>query len=95
MAACGEETTETTAATTATTVGGTETTAGGTDTTVASTDTTLGGKDKIVIGAARPISGRLSSFEQTDFGPAYKLWVDDVNKAGGINVAAARSCPWR
>jgi branched-chain amino acid transport system substrate-binding protein len=86
VAACGETTTETTAATTATTVGGTETTAGGTDTTVASTDTTLGGKDKIVIGAARPISGSLSSFEEANFGPAYKLWVEDVNKDGGIFV---------
>ena len=43
--------------------------------------------DKIVIGAARPVSGALSSFEEANFGPAYKLWVEDVNDAGGIKVA--------
>jgi len=88
VAACGEEeTTETTAATTATTAGGTETTAGGTDTTAAPTETTLGGKDTLVFGAARPVSGPLASFEEANFGPAYKCWAEDVNAAGGIMVA--------
>ncbi len=44
-------------------------------------------QDKIVIGAARPVSGPLSFFEENAFGPAYRLWVQDVNAAGGINVA--------
>ena len=43
-------------------------------------------KDKIVIGAARPISGPLSVFEETGFGPVYKMWVDQVNAEGGIYV---------
>jgi ABC-type branched-subunit amino acid transport system substrate-binding protein len=94
VGACGgdTETTTTTAAggggtTVTTTGGGTATTGGGTATTAATTATTLGGKDKIVIGAARPISGGLSSFEEANFGPAYKVWVEDVNKDGGIFVA--------
>ncbi|MHB8868807.1 MAG: amino acid ABC transporter substrate-binding protein [Thermoleophilia bacterium] len=72
-----DDTTTTTAATTATTAGGSETT----DTTMAPPE-----QDKIVIGAARPVSGGLSVFEGNNFGPAYKLWVEDVNAAGGINV---------
>jgi branched-chain amino acid transport system substrate-binding protein len=44
-------------------------------------------QDKIVIGAARPVSGVYAVFEQAHFGPAYKIWADTVNKAGGINVA--------
>jgi branched-chain amino acid transport system substrate-binding protein len=43
-------------------------------------------KDKIIIGAARPISGPLSVFEETGFGPIYKMWVDEVNAKGGIYV---------
>lgn len=43
-------------------------------------------KDKIIIGAARPLSGPLNFFEATAFGPVYKMWVDDVNKDGGIFV---------
>jgi ABC-type branched-subunit amino acid transport system substrate-binding protein len=43
-------------------------------------------KDNIVIGAARPISGPLSVFEETGFGPVYKMWVDEVNADGGIYV---------
>jgi branched-chain amino acid transport system substrate-binding protein len=50
------------------------------------TGTTLGGKDKIVIGAARPLSGPLSFFEANAFGPIYKMWVDEVNAEGGIMV---------
>src|SRR4030042_2551794 len=47
---------------------------------------TLPPKDKIVIGAARPLSGPLSFFEATAFGPVYKMWVDEVNAGGGIFV---------
>jgi branched-chain amino acid transport system substrate-binding protein len=47
-------------------------------------------KDKIVIGAARPLSGPLKDFEDYAFGPIYKMWVDDVNAAGGIDVAGKK-----
>jgi len=77
LAGCGDGTTTTTAGTTATTAG-TETT----DTTMAQPE-----QDKIVIGAARPVSGVNAFFEENAFGPAYKLWVEDVNAAGGIDVA--------
>ena len=43
-------------------------------------------KDKILIGAARPLSGPLAVFEETAFGPIYKMWVDEVNAKGGIYV---------
>ncbi|MBW2066259.1 MAG: amino acid ABC transporter substrate-binding protein [Deltaproteobacteria bacterium] len=43
-------------------------------------------KDKIIIGAARPLSGPLSFFEANAFGPIYKMWVDEVNAKGGIYV---------
>ena len=42
-------------------------------------------KDKIIIGAARPLSGPLAFFEANAFGPIYKMWVDEVNAKGGIN----------
>jgi branched-chain amino acid transport system substrate-binding protein len=47
-------------------------------------------KDKIVFGGARPISGALKDFEDYAFGPIYKMWVDDVNAAGGINVGGKK-----
>lgn len=81
-AACGGGTTTTTAA-----VSSSDTSGGSTETTI---DPALASKDKIVIGAARPISGVNSFFEENAFGPAYKLWVDDVNKAGGINVGGKK-----
>ena len=43
-------------------------------------------KDKIVIGAARPLSGPLAFFEENAFGPIYKMWVEEVNARGGIYV---------
>ncbi|MBN1646677.1 MAG: amino acid ABC transporter substrate-binding protein [Spirochaetales bacterium] len=43
-------------------------------------------KDKIVIGASRATSGPLAIFEQISFGPIYKLWMQEVNAAGGIYV---------
>lgn len=91
FAACGEdEATTTTAATapggsTDTTSGPTDTTA--TETTETPTDTTLGGKDTVVWGAARSISGGQSIFEETAMGPIYKMYVDDINAAGGLEVA--------
>ncbi|MFH0915937.1 MAG: ABC transporter substrate-binding protein [bacterium] len=84
IAACGGETTTTAGPTT--TAGGTATTAAGATTTVASGPEPPA-VDKIVIGAARPISGVNAIFEEAHFGPAYKLWVQDVNAEGGITVA--------
>ncbi len=48
------------------------------------------GKDKIVIGAARPISGALSFFEANAFGPIYKMWANEVNAAGGMNIGGTK-----
>jgi branched-chain amino acid transport system substrate-binding protein len=43
-------------------------------------------KDKIVIGAARSLSGPLAVVEGAAFGPIFKMWVDEVNADGGIFV---------
>jgi branched-chain amino acid transport system substrate-binding protein len=43
-------------------------------------------KDKIVIGQAIALSGALVGGVQTAGGPVYELWVDEVNKDGGIYV---------
>ena len=87
--ACGDDDETATTAGPSTTAGPGDT-AGSTSTvastTEASTDTTLGGKDKIVIGAARPISGILSVYEESALGPIYKLWAEEVNAEGGIYV---------
>ena len=40
----------------------------------------------IVFGAARPLSGVYQVFEDSVFGPIYKMWVDEINAAGGIYV---------
>jgi len=81
VAGCGEDTTETTATTAD---GGTETTAATTETTTAQQPPEA---DVIKFGAARPISGVFSFFEENAFGPVAKMWIDEVNAAGGINVA--------
>jgi branched-chain amino acid transport system substrate-binding protein len=92
IAACGkDETTTTAGGGTATTAGGTGTTAttagGGTATTTVTTGGAGIGKDKILIEAARPVSGVNAIFEQAHFGPAAHLWVDEINAAGGLNIA--------
>jgi branched-chain amino acid transport system substrate-binding protein len=94
VAACGGTTT-TTAAGPATTAGGPATTAGGPATTGGVTTTVVSGptppaQDKITIGAARPISGPNAIFEQAHFGPAYHLWVEELNAAGGLEVAGKK-----
>ncbi len=43
-------------------------------------------KDKIVIGAARSLSGPLAVVEKAAFGPIFKMWVDEVNADGGIYI---------
>lgn len=63
-----------------------------TTTTPTPTETTPTGptppdQDKIVIGAARPLSGPLIQIGDFAFGPVMTLWVEEVNARGGINVA--------
>ena len=43
-------------------------------------------KTSIVIGGSRPQTGVYAVFEQTGFGPVYRMWVEEVNAAGGIYV---------
>ncbi|NLA86020.1 MAG: hypothetical protein GX847_01805, partial [Clostridiales bacterium] len=43
-------------------------------------------KTTIKIAAVRPITGTNASFEIYNYGPVYKMWVDEVNAAGGIRV---------
>ena len=43
-------------------------------------------KDKIVIGMSTSLTGPLAIIRSAGFQPIYEMWVDEVNKAGGINV---------
>ena len=43
-------------------------------------------KDKIIIGAARPLSGPWSSIGNSALGPIMTLWQEEVNADGGIYV---------
>ena len=43
-------------------------------------------KTEIVIGAVRSQTGVFALFDQTAFGPCYRMWVDKVNAEGGIYV---------
>jgi branched-chain amino acid transport system substrate-binding protein len=43
-------------------------------------------KTTITMTAVRPITGSNASFEIYNYGPVYKMWVDEVNAAGGIRV---------
>jgi len=43
-------------------------------------------KTTIKMTAVRPLSGSLVSFEYYNYGPIYRMWVAEVNKAGGIRV---------
>jgi branched-chain amino acid transport system substrate-binding protein len=43
-------------------------------------------KDTIRIGTSRSVSGPLSFFETTAYGPNYHMWVKEVNARGGIYV---------
>jgi len=47
-------------------------------------------KDKIVIGAARPISGPLNQIGDFAMGPIMQMWADDVKAAGGLKVGGKR-----
>ena len=43
-------------------------------------------KDSIKVGAVRSQTGVFAMFDQTAFGPCYRMWVDKVNADGGIYV---------
>ena len=43
-------------------------------------------KETIKIGGVRSQSGVFAVFDETAFGPIYRMWVDDVNADGGIYV---------
>ncbi|MFC2069685.1 amino acid ABC transporter substrate-binding protein [Chloroflexota bacterium] len=43
-------------------------------------------KTSIVFGGARPLSGPNAIYEETAFGPLYKMWVDEINAKGGIYI---------
>lgn len=43
-------------------------------------------KTEIVIGAVRSQTGVFALFDQTAFGPCYRMWVEEVNADGGIYV---------
>jgi len=43
-------------------------------------------KDKLVFGGARSLSGPLAIQDESCFGPAYRMWIDEVNERGGIYV---------
>jgi branched-chain amino acid transport system substrate-binding protein len=49
---------------------------------------TSGGTDKteILIGASRDITGPQAGFQEYGAAPMYKMWIDEVNAAGGIKV---------
>jgi branched-chain amino acid transport system substrate-binding protein len=44
-------------------------------------------QDEIVLGASRDITGPQAGFQEYGFAPLYKMWAEEVNAAGGINVA--------
>jgi branched-chain amino acid transport system substrate-binding protein len=69
--------------------GGTTTTTGGAGTTAVSTGGAglPAGKTKILIEAARPVTGVNAIFEQAHFGPAAHMWVNEINAAGGLKIA--------
>jgi len=43
-------------------------------------------KDSIIIGGARPLTGQGAVYEETAFGPIYKLWIEQVNAKGGLYI---------
>jgi len=43
-------------------------------------------KDTIVFGAARSQSGVFAVFDESVFGPIYRMWADEINADGGLDV---------
>jgi branched-chain amino acid transport system substrate-binding protein len=75
---CGDETTTPTTTKPTTTAATTQPTSAG---------PTPPAQDKIVIGAARPISGPLNQIGDYAMGPTMQIWADEINAKGGLNVA--------
>lgn len=47
-------------------------------------------QNEIVIGASRDITGPMAGFQAFGFAAVYKMWAEEVNAAGGINVAGKK-----
>jgi len=45
---------------------------------------------EIVIGASRDITGPQAGFQAYGYAPVYKMWIDEVNAAGGIDVGGKK-----
>ncbi len=43
-------------------------------------------RESIVIGGARPLTGPNAIYEQTAFGPIYKMWIEEINADGGLYI---------
>jgi len=43
-------------------------------------------KDSITIRGVRPSTGPNAIFEQTAFGPQYRMWADEINQSGGVYI---------
>ena len=43
-------------------------------------------KETIVFGGSRSMTGVYAFFEQSAYGPIYKMWVDDINADGGLYI---------
>ena len=43
-------------------------------------------KDVITLRGVRPVTGVNAIFEQTSFGPQYRMWVDEINQSGGVYI---------
>ena len=55
-------------------------------TTTTPTTTEAPTKDTIIIGGARPLTGQGAVYEETAFGPIYKMWIDKINADGGLYI---------
>jgi branched-chain amino acid transport system substrate-binding protein len=45
---------------------------------------------EILIGASRDITGPMAGFQAFGYAPVYKVWADEVNAAGGIDVGGKK-----
>ncbi len=46
--------------------------------------------DEILIGASRDITGPMAGFQEFGFAAVYRMWQDEVNAAGGIDVGGKK-----
>ncbi|MFA5309135.1 MAG: amino acid ABC transporter substrate-binding protein [Dehalococcoidales bacterium] len=47
-------------------------------------------KTEILIGASRDITGPQAGFQEYGAAPMYKMWIDEVNAAGGLSVGGKK-----